>query len=153
MKLIKKAIQEELERVVSVLSEIDFYKNAEVSAPENSKDSIIYSYEKGRAFAGDNLETDIANLNRYHLVEYLPKSISEEMWSFEFYTVYGTTLIVDILRTIRGGKSFWTLKFGQLYKGEQVPTLISELENIEGYDNFINSVNNKIGKQLDPSRY
>ena len=156
MQLIKKIIKEELERVLSVLHESDFYKSVDygqISTPSNGKDDIIYDYEKGRTFAGDNLEVDIANLNRYQLVEYLPKSISEEMWSFEFYTVYGTTLIVDIKRIVRGSKSFWSMKFGQLYKGEQTPSLIGEIENIEGYDNFVNTVNNKMASVIDPSKY
>lgn len=155
-KLLKKLIREELEKVLSTLNETDFYKNVDyekISAPESGKDSIIYNYEKGRTFAGDNLEVDIVNLNRYHLVEYLPKSISEEMWSFEFYTVYGTTLIVDIKRITRGDKSFWSMRFGQLYKGEQTPTLIGDTNNIEGYDNFVNEVNKKFGNKIDPSKY
>jgi hypothetical protein len=156
MQLLKKIIREELEKVLSVLNETDFYKSVDygqISAPENGKDSIVYNYEKGRAFAGDNLEVDISNLNRYNLVEYLPKSISEEMWSFEFYTVYGTILIVDIKRIIRGGKSFWSMKFGQLYKGEQTPTLIGEIEDVEGYDNFIGVANKQLSGKIDPSKY
>jgi len=156
MQFLKKLIREELEKVLANLNEVDFYKSVDydkISSPENGKDSIIYNYEKGRAFAGDTLEVDIVNLNRYELVEYLPKSINEESWSFEFYTVYGTILIVDIKRTIRGGKNFWTLKFGQLYKGEQIPSLIGEMENIEGYENFKNAVNKNIALKMDPSKY
>jgi hypothetical protein len=156
MQFLKKLIREELEKVLANLNEVDFYKSVDydkISSPENGKDSIIYNYEKGRTFAGDTLEVDIVNLNRYELVEYLPKSINEESWSFEFYTVYGTILIVDIKRTIRGGKNFWTLKFGQLYKGEQIPSLIGEMENIEGYENFTNAVNQNIALKMDPSKY
>lgn len=156
MQFLKKLIREELEKVLANLNEVDFYKSVDydkISSPENGKDSIIYNYEKGRTFAGDTLEADIVNLNRYELVEYLPKSINEESWSFEFYTVYGTILIVDIKRTIRGGKNFWTLKFGQLYKGEQIPSLIGEMENIEGYENFTNAVNQNIALKMDPSKY
>jgi hypothetical protein len=156
MQFLKKLIREELEKVLANLNEVDFYKSVDydkISSPENGKDSIIYNYEKGRTFAGDTLEVDIVNLNRYELVEYLPKSINEESWSFEFYTVYGTILIVDIKRTIRGGKNFWTLKFGQLYKGEQIPSLIGEMENIEGYENFKNAVNKNIALKMDPSKY
>lgn len=160
MEFIKKIIKEELKKVLSALNETDFFDKSSTSlshtksiGSSDDKNSIIYNYEKGRAFAGDNLEVDIANLNRYHLVEYLPKNINEEMWSFEFYTVYGTILIVDIHRTIRGGKSFWDFKFGQLYKEEKTPTIIDELEGIEGYENFISTVNEKISTKIDPSRY
>lgn len=154
MKLIKKIIREELKKVLSVLKETDLYKSVDNKvSSENYKNNIIYNYENGRAFAGDNLEVDIANLNRYHLVEYLPKNINEEMWSFEFYTVYGSVLIVDIHRLIRGNKNFWTFRIGQLNKEEKNPTIIDEIENIEGYDNFVDIVNKKASNQIDPSRY
>jgi hypothetical protein len=156
MQLIKKIIKEELEKVLSVLNETDFYKSVDyekIATKENPKDSIIYNYEKGRVFAGNNLEADIANLNQYHLVEYLPKSVSEEMWSFEYGTVYGTTLIVDIKRIVRNNKSYWSMNFGQLYKGEQVPTLMGELDFVEGYENFVATVNKKMSATIDPSKY
>lgn len=156
MDFLKKIIREELQKFLNTLNETDFYSVADfekTSSKENPKDNIIYNYEKGRVFAGNNLEPDIAYLNRYQLVEYLPKSINEEQWSFEYYTSYGTVLIVDIKRKIKNEKSFWSLSFGQLYKGEQVPTMISETESVEGYDNFITFINNKFAKNIDPAKY
>lgn len=153
MQLLKKIIREELEKVLSALNENDFYKSVAPAVQDSSKNQIIYNYEKGRQFAGNNLEADITNLNRYHLVEYLPKSLNEEQWSFEFDTVYGTTLIVDIKRIMRGNKSFWSLKFGQLYKGEKYPNVIDELENVEGYDKFVATANNVMSQKIDPSKY
>lgn len=148
MEFIKKIIREQLEKVLSNLSEVELYKNI-----DNPKNNIIYDYEKGMEFAGNNLETDILNLNRYNLVEYLPKNTNEEMWSFEFKTVYGVILMIDINRVANNDESFWSIKFGQLYKGEQTPQLIAELENIEGYDNFVNMVNSKMSKMFDPSKH
>lgn len=156
MNFLKQIIREELQKVLSTLNETDFYSGIDygrISAKENPKESIIYNYEKGRAFAGDNLEVDIANLNRYHLVDYLPNSETQESWSFEFDTVYGTILIIDINRIIKNEKSFWSMKFGQLYKGEQTPTMISEIGFIEDYENFISVVNNKMSKVIDPAKY
>ncbi len=153
MQFIKKIIREELQKVISTLSEGGFYKDIEASPIEDDKESIIYNYDRGRVFAGNNLEIDIANLNRYNLVEYLPKSTTEEMWSFEFSTVHGTTLIVDIKRIIKNEKSFWSMKFGQLYRGEQTPTLIGETINIEGYDAFISVLNKNVYVNIDPSKY
>jgi hypothetical protein len=150
MKFIKQIIREQLEKVLSNLSESDLYN---VTTKENPKNSIIYDYEKGTEFAGNHLETDILNLNRYNLIDYLPKNTNEEMWSFEFTTVYGVILMIDINRIVNGNKSFWSIKFGQLNKGEQVPQLIAELENIEGYDNFISATNNKFSKIINPSKY
>lgn len=150
MKFIKKIIKEELKRFLESVVE------SVVTAPEtftDPKTSIIYNYENGKVFAGNNLKVDIAFLDRYNLVEYLPKSETSEMWSFEFDTVYGKLIMVDIIRNVVGEKNVWTLKFGQLYKNEKYPTLIAELENIEGYENFINITNQKLGQKLDPSRY
>lgn len=150
---LKKIIREELEKVLSMLNETDFYQSSDNTIISNDKDSIIYDYEKGRIFAGENLEADILNLNRYNLVEYLPKSMNEEMWSFEFSTVHGAILIVDIKRIINSEKSFWSMKFGQLYKGEKNPTLIGTIGNTEGYENFIAVVNKQLSPKIDPSKY
>lgn len=147
MEFIKRLIREQLEKVIFNLNENELYKII-----DNPKNTIIYNYEKGKEFAGNNLEIDIINLNRYNLVDYLPKNTNEEMWSFEFTTVYGNILMIDINRVMNGNKSFWSIRFGQLNKGEQVPQLISELENVEGYDNFVSTVNNKMSKIFDPSK-
>jgi hypothetical protein len=161
MEIIKQIIREELQKVLSTLKESDFYSSIDYNfSPkrdnpkvENPKENIIYDYDKGTVFAGDNLEVDIMNLNRYHLVEYLPKGQNEEQWNFECETVRGTTLMIDIIRRVKGGKSFWSLNFGQLYKGEEMPTLIAEFPPVEGYDNFINGVNKNLGVKIDPSKF
>jgi hypothetical protein len=151
MKFIKKIIREELEKVLALLGETDFYKNV-LTAP-NPKDELIYDYQKGREFAGNSIEVDIDNMNRYNLIEYLPKNSDEEMWTFEFDTVNGTTLIVDIKKNVGSGKSLWSMIFGQLYKGEQTPSIIGKIENIEGYDNFVNVVNSRLAPKIDPAKY
>lgn len=154
MELIKKLIKEELEKVLSTLEEVEFAQGVNLSqTSSNPKDEIIYDYEPGRAFAGDNLEVDITNLNRYHLADYLPKSETQESWGFEFETVYGTILIVDIEREIKIGTSVWSIKFGQLYKDNQTPVLIAELLDVPNYDNFINAVNKKMAAKIDPSNF
>lgn len=154
MQLIKKIIQEELAKVISILDETDLYKSIDsVRVNKDPKKNIIYDYEEGKVFAGDNLEVDIAYLDRYHLVDYLPKSESQESWSFEFETVHGTILIVDIERTVKNMISYWSIKFGQLYKDQKTPTLIADILNIPGYDKFIETVNSKFASKLDPSKF
>ena len=156
MEFLRKIIKEELEKVLAELNETDFYQSVDTKpavSKSNPKKNIIYNYEQGRVFAENSLATDIAYLGRYHLSDYLPKSQEDETWTFEFDTVAGTILIVDIRRIISQGNNFWTLSFGQLYKGENMPTLLAEIKHIEGYDNFIQTVNNKISAKLDPSRY
>jgi len=154
MDLIKRIIREQLEKVLANLSENDF---SPIVKPErtilNPKNSIIHDYEAGRTFGNNTLSEDIVGLNRYNLIEYLPKNTNEESWSFEFETVYKTILIVDINRTIMNNRNFWTIKFGQLYKEEQLPNLIAELEGVEGYEKFISEVNSKIAPKIDPSKY
>lgn len=153
MQFIKKIIREELQKVIATLSEGGFYKDVESSPVKDDKENIIYNYENGRIFAGNNLEVDITNLNRYNLIEYLPKSPIEEMWSFELPTVHGTTLIVDIKRIIKSGNSLWSMKFGQLYRGEQVPVLIGQIPVVDGYDAFVDIANKNIYVNIDPSKF
>lgn len=154
MNFIKKIIREELEKVLDTLSETDFYKlSNQETVVHNPKADIIYDYEAGRAFGNNILSEDIVGLNRYNLIEYLPRSVNEESWSFEFGTVYGTTLIVDIKRQIQGSNNIWSIKFGQLYKEEELPQLIAELTNSEGYERFVSEVNNKVAPKIDPSKY
>lgn len=152
MELIKKIIREELEKVLNTLDEIDFRESI-TSVKNNPKDNIIYDYDAGKTFGGDTLGMDIPYLNSYNLVEYLPKSEEEENWSFEYYTVNGTILIVDVIRKIGDNDSFWSLRFGQLYKDEKYPTLIAEIKNIQGYDNFVNIVTRHMGEKMNPSKF
>lgn len=156
MFLLKKVIREQLEKVLSNLNESELYKGTVATSAvikNDPKDNIIYDYEKGRAFGENNLATDINNLNRYQLVDYLPNNPNEESWNFEFQTVYKTILLIDIKRYIRGGKSLWEIKFGQLYKGETHPTLIAELDTVVGYDSFISNTNKLLAAKIDPAKY
>jgi hypothetical protein len=108
----------------------------------------------GRIFANNNLQADIDNLNEYTLSEYLPSSINRESWSFDFESVTGNILIVDIVRLIRGGKSFWSMTFAIQERGlGKLPEIKKLVEDVEGYDNFIQAVNLKMAKKIDPSKY
>jgi len=155
MKCLRKVIKEELEKI---FSESVFYDEPEAGVFETnpvplSKDDIINNYELGRMFANNNLQVDIDNLNEYVLSEYLPSSTDKESWSFYFDSVIGNTLIVDIVRVIRGGKSFWTMFFGIKEKGwNELPETKGILEDVEGYNNFIQAVNLRLAKDIDPSK-
>ena len=156
MKNLKKIVQEEIRKAMSIIFEENLHSAPSVDALEKNvktNDDIIYNYEKGREFANNTLQIDINNLNSYNLAEYLPKSINQEKWSFEFDTAIGTTLIVDIVREIRGEISFWTMIFGILYKGENIPTIKDMIEDVKGYDNFITAVNNGIANKIVTSNY
>ena len=154
MKTLRKIIKEEIEKI---LSESLFYAQSPSSTfikTPSSKDDIIYNYNLGYAFASNTLQVDINNLNRYTLDEYLPKSINEESWSFTYETAVGIILIVDIKRIIRGGTSFWSMIFATLGRGfGSQPEIENEVENIEGYDDFVKVVNTTIAKIIDPSKY
>ncbi len=156
MKRLNKIVKEEIERVLKVISEENLHANPDFDVFEKNKeqtDNIIYNYEIGREFANNTLQVDINNLNTYNLVEYLPKSISQEKWGFDFVTTIGTTLTVDIIREIRGGKSFWSMIFGILYIGENIPVIKDMIESVEGYDNFIKAANSGIANKIDSSKY
>ncbi len=154
MKYLRKIIREEIARIISEsvsygTPQADIFEKRPVS-----KDDIIYNYEMGRIFASNNLQADIDNLNEYTLSEYLPSSINRESWSFDFESVTGNILIVDIVRVIRGGKSFWSMTFAIQDRGDgQLPEIKKLVEDVEGYDNFIQAVNLKMGKEIDPSKY
>jgi hypothetical protein len=154
MNYLRKIIRKEIGRIIS---ESVFYDTPQADVFENkpvSKDDIIYNYEMGRIFANNSLQADINNLNEYTLSEYLPSSISREGWSFDFESVMGTILIVDITRVIRGGKSFWTMTFATQERGDgQLPTIKDMVEDVEGYNNFIQAVNLRMAKTIDPSKY
>jgi hypothetical protein len=156
VKYLKKIVQEELRKALGLISEETLYDKPEFDVFEKTKgsnDSIIYNYELGREFASNTLQVDINNLNAYNITEYLPKSVNQEKWTFEFETAIGTILMVDIIRDIRGGISFWTMMFGIVYKGETTVTIKEMLEDVKGYDNFVDTVNVGIGKKIDPSQY
>lgn len=157
MEIIKKIIREELSKVLSDLKENQFFKRADwegITTKAAPEDDIIYDFEKGREFAINNLQSDIGNLNTYHLADYLPTSINNEKWSFEFETTYGTILIVDVIRKIRGNQSFWSLVFGQLYKDSKEPVIIDDsIQNIPGYNEFVKAVNSKLASKIDTSKY
>lgn len=156
MKYLKKIIKEEIDKVINQSSELNINDNIDYDVFEKTKtptDNIIYNYEIGREFANNTLQVDINNLNSYNLNEYLPKSINQEKWNFEFITTIGTTLTIDISREIRGGKNFWTMVFGILYIGETLPVIKDMLEDVDGYEKFINSANSSIANKIDVSKY
>ena len=154
MKILRKIIKEEIEKI---LSESLFYGESPSQTflvTPSSKDNIIYNYNLGYAFANNSLQTDINNLNKYTLTEYLPSSKNKESWSFEFETTMGIILIVDIVRVIRESKSFWSITFATQNRDyASLPEKENELENIEGYDNFVKKANDTISKQIDPSKF
>ncbi len=155
MEFLKKIVQEEIQKALTIISENEYRNSPSFDVFEksqNANDAIIYNYELGREFASNTLQVDIDNLNRYSLSEYLPKSINQEKWSFEFVTTTASTLIIDISKEIRGGKTYWTLMFGILYKGEVVPDMKDMIEDVLGYDNFVKAVNSNIAKKFDPSK-
>lgn len=156
MERLNKIVKEGIDKALKLISEAELQANPSFDVFDKSKnpsENIIYNYELGRQFASNTLQVDIDNLNSYYLSEYLPKSINQERWNFEFETTIGTTLTVDIIREVRGGKSFWTMIFGILYVGENIPVIKDMIEDVEGYENFVKAVNSGIAKKIDTSKY
>jgi len=149
--ILKKIIRDQLSVVLDALNE-----NVFVATAPDYKTQIIHNYQNGRSFGENTLATDIINLNRYRLTDYLPKSENEELWQFEFETVHDSMMLIDIYRTIgEDGASYWSLKIGQILRGEknQLPVLIADLNNVNGYDKFVSLINNKYSSKIDPSKY
>jgi hypothetical protein len=148
--VLKKIIKDQLELVLKSIKESEYVQTA-----PSYKNQIIYNFELGRAFGENILATDILNLNRYNLSEYLPKNDSEEYWQFEFETVHDSMILVDIFRSVKDGISYWSMKIGQILRGDknQLPTLVAELNDVGGYEKFINTVNKNYSSAIDPSKY
>jgi len=153
MEYLKKIIKEELNRVLSESYFADQPQESEINTNLSSKDNIIYNFELGRTFATKNLQVDIFNLNRYDFVDYLPYSETEEAWGFDFDTVLGGLLTIDIKKTIKNNSTFWSILFGIKYKNEDYPTIRSQIKNVEGYEKFIKEVNESLSSIIDPSMY
>ena len=158
MDYLRKIIKEEIDRAINENGLVNddtpqsdvFIKNKPLS-----KDDIIYNNELGRVFATNSLQVDINNLNQYSLSEpgYFADSINKESWSFDCQSVMGTVLIVNITREIRGGKSFWSMNFGIKERGiGTLPEIKKLVEDVEGYDNFIQAVNLNLAKDIDPAK-
>jgi hypothetical protein len=153
MKYLKKIIKEEIEKALYESNydepQADVFEKGSVST-----DDIIYNEERGRVFATNNLQVDINNLNKYNFSKYSPTSINQESWYFDFPTVIGNKLMIDIIRLVRGGKSFWSMTFSIQERGfNNSPELKKLVEDVEGYDNFIQAVNLRMAKDIDPSKY
>ena len=153
MNYIRKIISEELSKNFLIAETYETTSTDVFEKGEVSKDDIIYNYELGRMFANNTLQVDINNLNSYTLEDYIPKSISQEKWTFDFLTAVGATLIVDISRQIRGGKSFWSMVFGILGVGENIPKIKDMIEDVEGYDNFVKIANENMSKNINTSKF
>jgi hypothetical protein len=149
MNYLRKIIKEEIGRVLSesVLydePQADVFKNKPVA-----KDDIMY----GEMFANDNLQVDIDNLNEYKLLKYEPKTINQEIWSFNLESTSGNMLIVDVVRVISGGKNSWSMTFAIQERGfGKIPEIKKLVENVEGYDNFTQAVNLQMAKDIDPAK-
>ena len=164
MDYLRKIIKEEIDRAINengLVNDDTPQSDVFIKNKPFSKDDIIYNYEMGRRFANNSLQVDINNLNQYTLSEYLPSSINRESWSFDFESVTGNILIVDVVRLIRGGKSFWSMTFAIQERGRgKLPEIKKLVEDVGGndaspvaYDNFIQAVNLEMAKDIDPDKH
>ena len=154
MDYLRKIIKEEIDRAINengLVNDDTPQSDVFIKNKPFSKDDIIYN----------SLQVDINNLNQYTLSEYLPSSINRESWSFDFESVTGNILIVDIVRLIRGGKSFWSMTFAIQERGMgKLPEIKKLVEDVGGndaspvaYDNFIQVVNLEMAKDIDPDKH
>jgi hypothetical protein len=128
------------------LGEVAMYKTSGTitghQAAIQPEDEIIYNYSQGRSFF-QKMQEDMLALSRYTLTEYLPMSINKEVWTMEFDTVFGQTLIIEIVKEIKGGLTYWRLAMSILGRGEQMPSIFYNSGSIEGYSSFVKKINTK----------
>lgn len=157
---IKKIIREQLEEFLNFLEEQEIQQNVNLHV-QNPKDELIYDFSDGRIFGESSLKADIIGLAQYYLYDYFPINEQLESWKFEFDTVKDMLLSVEIEHSIQNNKSFWSLKFGVLKRtplnqDDRLPKVLSilhEIKNIEGYDNFVGLVNQKLTDKIEPSEF
>lgn len=158
--ILKKIIREQLEKVLNTLDEQEV--QSMVSVPSHdSREDLICDYSEGGAFAENTLKADIMALKQYSLYDYFPVIEQSETWKFEYETVKDILLVVEIKHAVNNDRSFWSITFGTLQRtppggNDREPkelNVISEIENIEGYENFINTVNRTLTNKMDPSKF
>ena len=139
--IIRKIVKEELTRA---LREI----HMSALAPE---DEIIYDFEAGRAFGINKLTKDVNGLQGYYMNSYFPRSEMEENWMFEIETNYGASQVIEIIHKLASDyKSYWKLEISELERGSDTPIIISSTKYIQGYSDFIKTVNLSFEKFINP---
>lgn len=142
MERLRKIIKEELKKALS-----------EIVQPfgiTQYEDEIIYNFERGRTFGINNLAQDINGLDEYYMNDYFPRSEVQESWMFEIENYYGGSQLIEITHQDKSG-SQWKLDISEVEKGSDVPTINNSTGWINGYNNFINVVNSKLEKEINPN--
>ncbi len=118
-------------------------------------DSILYNFERGRAFAKNKLANDIQGLSDYELIEYFPRGENEDSWLFEYNTPYGENKLVEIQhKTNSMDDSYWMLTFSVARKDSfETPEVIFQTDLVQNYESFIKVINQSYSKKIDTSKY
>jgi len=140
--VIRKIVKEELTRALN-----DIHNSSAIS----TDDEIIYDFESGRVFGVNKLSKDINGLQGYYMSSYSPRSEMEEGWLFEIEAPYGASQVVEITHKLAADyKSYWKLEVSELERGSDIPTVTNSTKYIQGYDNFIQTVNSNLEKVISP---
>jgi len=145
MDIIRKIVKEELQKA---LFEIQEPVTFAPSTP--SEEEILQNFEKGRAFGINRLAIDIKGLEEYYMNEYFPRSEIEDAWMFEIETSYGGSQLIEIRHQVNNS-SYWKLDISELQKGSDVPAISHSTGAIKGYNNFIDAVNTKLERFINPN--
>ena len=140
--IIRKIVKEELRRALKEIqsSAISF----------QGDDEILYDFESGRAFGINKLAQEINGLEKYYMNGYFPRSEMEENWMFEIEAPYGGSQIIEITHKLASDyKSYWRLDISELERGSEVPTITNTTKYIQGYKNFIQTVNSNLEKMIN----
>jgi hypothetical protein len=140
-RIIRKIVQEELRK--TLLEIADFQ--------QVDDEPILYNFESGRAFGVNKLSKDISGLQHYYMSSYFPNSEMKETWMFEIDTNYGGSQLIEIIHMISPNyESYWKLNLGEVERGSNEPVMIESVGPVQGYKNFIQAVNSKLSRKIDP---
>lgn len=141
--IVRKIVQEELAKAL-----LEMVEPTLVKAPE---DTIIYNFESGKSFGINKLAKTIKGLNHYYMNSYFPHSEMNESWMFEMEKQYGGSQLIEIIHKLDGAyDSYWELNISDLPKGSNEPQITAATGPIKGFKNFINIVNSKFEKIINP---
>jgi hypothetical protein len=142
-KFIRKIIKEELKSALA--------KIRESFAATPDEEQIIYNFDAGKDFGINRLASAIRGLDQYYMSDYFPNSEVKETWMFETDTPYGSTQMIEIVHELDDNfESLWKLNISEISRDSNIPSLTNSSGYVKGFNNFIDQVNSKMEKDINP---
>lgn len=143
MDFIRKIIKEELKGALAKL------KESFAAAPD--EEQIIYNFDVGKDFGINRISQSIRGLDQYYMSDYFPNSEVKETWMFETDTQYGSTQMIEVVHELDDDfESMWKLNISEIDRGSNIPSLKNSSGYVKGFKNFVELVNSKMEKDINP---